>query len=173
MDDKLTIFIAVTAAAVVTQMLILAVIAAIMWRLAARMHSVTEDLQSRAMPLIEDAKKLTTDVQNLLNASRPKVDAILNNVSAISDTARDQTQKVDAALTGFMDRARLQGIRVDEMLTRTFDRVEDTSSKVENTVMSPLRHLNGVLQGIGAGLETLFQKSRQPKNGRHNDEMFI
>ena len=49
-----------------------------------------------------------------------------------------QTQKVDAALTAFMDRARLQAIRADEMLTRTFDQVEDTSSKVQHTVLSPL-----------------------------------
>jgi hypothetical protein len=169
MDDKLTIFIAVTAAAVVTQMLILAVIAAIMWRLAARV----QDLQSHAMPLIEDSKKLAANVQTLLETARPKVDIILDNASAISTTAREQTQKLDATLTGFMDHARLQAIRADEMLTRTFDRVEGATSKVENTVMSPLRHLNGVLQGIGAGLDTLFQKSRQPKNGRQNDEMFI
>ena len=72
-----------------------------------------------------------------------------------------------------MDRARLQTIRVDEMLTRTLDQVENTKSKVENTVLSPLKHLNGVLQGIGAGFESLFQKSGHPKNGRQNDEMFI
>jgi ABC-type transporter Mla subunit MlaD len=173
MDDKLTIFIAVTAAAVVTQMLILAVIAAILWRMSARIHALADDVQSRAMPLMDDAKKLTGDVKSLLETSRPKVDAILDNVSTISTTAREQSQKIDATLTGFMDHARLQAIRADEMLTRTFDRVEGASSKVENTVMSPLRHLNGVLQGIGAGLDTLFQKSRQPKNGRHNDEMFI
>ena len=169
MDDKLTLFIEATAAAVVLQMLILAVIAAIMWRLSARV----QDLQARAMPLIEDSKRLATNVQTLLETARPKINVIVDNVSAISTTARNQTEKLDASLTGFMDRARLQAIRADEMLTRTFDRVEDTTSKVENSVMSPLRHLNGVLQGIGAGLETLFQKSRQARNGRHNDEMFI
>ncbi len=94
MDDKLTIFIAVTAAAVVTQMLILAVIATIMWRLAARV----QDLQSHAMPLIEDSKKLAADVQTLLETARPKVDVILDNASAISTTARAQTQKVDTRL---------------------------------------------------------------------------
>lgn len=169
MDDKLTMFIEVTAAAVVLQMLILAVMAAIMWRLAGQVR----DLQSKAMPLIDDGKKLAGNVQALLDTARPKVDAILDNASAISTTARTQTQKLDVALTGFMDRARLQAIRADEMLTHTLDQVEHTSEKVQSTVLSPVRHLNGVLQGIGAGLETLFQKSRQPRNGKHNDEMFI
>jgi len=169
MDDKLTIFIAVTAAAVVTQMLILAAIFGILWRLSSRM----QELQARAMPLIDDSKKLATNVQTLLETARPKVDVILDNASAISTTARDQAQKIDATLTAFTDRARLQGIRVDEMLTRTLDQVEHTSEKVQNSVLSPVKHLNGVLQGIGVGLETLFQKSRQPRNGRQNDDMFI
>lgn len=173
MDDKLTIFIAVTAAAVVTQMLILAVIAAVLWRLSARMHSLSDQLESRALPVLQDAKKLTADVQSFLETARPKVDVLLENASVISTTAREQTQKVDAALTDFMDRARLQTIRIDEMLTRTLDQVEVTKSKVEHTVLSPLKHLNGVLQGIGTGLEALFQKAGQARNGRHNDEMFI
>jgi len=173
MDDKLTIFIAVTAAAVVTQMLILAVMAAIMWRLSARMHALSETIEARALPALEDAKKLTAEVQSFLETARPKVDVLLDNASAISTTARNQTKKVDAALTDFMDRARLQTIRVDEMLTHTLDQVENTKSKVENSVLSPLKHLNGVLQGIGVGIETLFQKAGQPRNGRPSDEMFI
>lgn len=173
MDDKLTIFIGVTAAAVVLQMLILAGMFFVMRRMAARVQSVTEELQSRVTPLLDDAKKLTTDVQSLLETTRPKVDVILENASVISTTAREQTQKVDAALTSFMDRAKLQAIRADEMLTRTLDRVEETSAKVQHTVVSPFKHLNGVLQGIGVGLEALFQKSRQPRNGKHHDEMFI
>ena len=173
MDDKLTIFIGVTAAAVVLQMLILAAMFGVMRSMSKRMQSLTEDLRSRILPLLDDAKKLTADVQSVLNTTRPKVDVILENASVISTTAREQTQKVDAALTSFMDHAKLQAIRADEMLTRTLDRVEDTSAKVQHTVVSPFKHLNGVLQGLGVGLETLFQKSRQPRNGKHNDEMFI
>jgi hypothetical protein len=173
MDDKLTIFIAVTAAAVVTQMLILAVIAAVMWRMSTRMHALSETLETRALPVLQDAKKLTAEVQSFLESARPKIDALLDNASVISTTARNQTRRVDAAMTDFMERAHLQTIRVDEMLTHTLDRVETTKAKVENSVLTPLKHLNGVLQGIGVGIESLFQKSSQPKNGRHNDEMFI
>ncbi len=173
MDDKLTIFIAVTAGAVVLQMLILLGMFLTIRRLSAVVRQMSEDVLARALPLLEQSKKLTTDVQSLLETTRPKLDIILDNVSVVSTTACDQTQKIEVAINSFMDRARLHAIRVDEMLTRTFDRVEDTSSKVQNTVLSPFRHLNGVLQGIGVGLETLFQKSRQPRNGKHNDEMFI
>ena len=54
---------------------------------------MTEDLH-RALPLLEQSKKLTTDVQSLLETTRPKLDVILDNVSVVSTTARDQTQKM-------------------------------------------------------------------------------
>jgi hypothetical protein len=173
MDDKLTIFIAVTAAAVVLQMLILAAMFFTMRKLSGRVTTLADDLYPRVLPLLEETKTLTRDVQGMLETSRPKVEAILDNASVISTTARNQTQKIDVALTDFMDRAKIHAIRADELVTRTFDKLEDASSKVQNTVTAPFKHLNGVLQGIGVGLETLFQKSKQPKNGKQNDEMFI
>ena len=51
MDDKLTIFIGVTAAAVVLQMLILAAMFGVMRSMSKRMQSLTEDLRSRILPL--------------------------------------------------------------------------------------------------------------------------
>ena len=111
MDDKLTIFIAVTAAAVVLQMLILAAMYFTMRRFAVRMQSITDDLQSRALPLLEDGKKLTTEVQSILEATRPKLNIILDNAAVVSTTARDQTQKIEVALNGFMDHARIHALR--------------------------------------------------------------
>jgi hypothetical protein len=173
MDDKLTIFIAVTAAAVVLQMLILAGMWWTMRKLSKFAGQQAQELSSHVLPLVEQTKKLTADVHAMLETTRPKLDVILDNVSLVSTTARDQAQKAEIALNAFRDRARLQAIRADELLTRTFDKVEDTSSKVQHTVLSPFKHLNGVLQGVGVALDTLFQKSRQPKNGRPHDEMFI
>lgn len=173
MDDKLTIFIAVTAAAVVLQMLILAAMFFTLRKLSGRVTALADDLYPRVVPLLEETKKLTGDVQGMLETTRPKLDVILDNAATVSTTARNQTQKIDAALTSFMDRAKIHAIRADELVTHTFDKVEDTTSKVQNTVTAPFKHLNGILQGVGVGLETLFQKSKQPRNGKHQDEMFI
>jgi hypothetical protein len=78
-----------------------------------------------------------------------------------------------------VDRARLQVIRADELLTRTMDRVEQTSEMVHKTVISPVRQLAGVMQGITVGLEFLFG-GRVRRDGNRNerqavpqDEMFI
>ena len=87
---------------------------------------------------------------------------------------------MDATVTDAMDRARLQIIRGDELLTRTMDRVEHTSEMVQKTVVSPVRQLSGLMQGITVGLEFLFGGrnrrnggSREERRPVPQDEMFI
>src|SRR5437764_205510 len=104
MDDKLTIFIGVTAAAVVLQMLILAAMLVIMSKLNKRVQAVTEDVQSKLMPILADSKKLTSDVQAFLETSRPRIEQIIENTSSLSATAKTQAQQLDVALTAFMGR---------------------------------------------------------------------
>lgn len=173
MQENLTIFIGVTAAAVVLQMLILAGMFVVVRKLSIRMQTLTTELESRLMPLLQDGSKLVNDAQAVLEITRPKLKVILDDVAVISTTARTQTRQLDSSLKEFTDKARVQVIRIDGILTRTLDQVEETSSKVHSTVTSPFRHLNGVLQGIGVGLEAFFQKARQPHNGKPRDEMFI
>jgi hypothetical protein len=79
-----------------------------------------------------------------------------------------------------VDRTRLQIIRADELLTRTLDRVEETSDMVHKTVISPVRQLSGVIQGISVGLEFLLGSrarrnggSREARQPVPQDEMFI
>ena len=68
-----------------------------------------------------------------------------------------------------MDRARLQIIRGDELLTRTLDRVEQTTDIVQKTVVSQVRQLSGLMQGISVGLEFFFG-GRGRRNGGSRDE---
>ena len=72
-----------------------------------------------------------------------------------------------------LDRLRLQVIRVDEMVTHTLDRVEETSEKVQHSVMSPVRHVSGIVQAISVGVGTFFSNQRRGRNGSPSDEMFI
>jgi hypothetical protein len=89
-------------------------------------------------------------------------------------------KRVDATVNDVVDRARLQVIRADELLSRTLDKVEHTSEVVQKTVVSPVRHISGLMQGITAGLEFLFAGrgrknggSREERRPVPQDEMFI
>ena len=172
MSDNLTLFIAVTAAAVVLQMLILLVMCVVIFNLSKKLKAVTDETQSRLLPMLDNAKVMQQDVKVFLETSRPKIDVILDNLAHMTTTTRAEVERVDATVHDLLDRVRLQVIRVDEMLTHTLDRVEETSERVQHSVMSPVRHISGLVQAISVGVGTFF-RSQQRGNGGPSDEMFI
>jgi len=180
MNDNLTIFIAVTSAAVVLQMLILLAMYLAVRKLGARMEvlankveDTTGVVQARLLPLLDNAKTMQQEVKNSLETARPKVDVVLDNLSHVTTTARGSVERIDATVNDIVDRVRLQVIRGDEMVTRTMDRVEETSEKVQHTVMSPVRQVSGIVQAISVGVGAFFNSQRRRRNGGPSDEMFI
>ncbi len=179
-DDKLIILIAVIGAAVVLQMLILAGMFFTLRKLSKRVQGVTTEVESRLLPLLENAKPalenlkgLQVEVKALLETSRPKFDLVLDNLANITTTTRADIERVDSTIHDFLDRARLQVIRTDEMVTRTLDRVEETTEKVQHTVLSPVRQVSGILSGLSAGMNSFFSGQKRSRNGGPNEEMFI
>jgi hypothetical protein len=168
-DTLLKFFIAVTSIAVVVQAGILVALYLSIRKSAAKMDALATEVKSKALPTMET-------VQNILVELRPRIEVMSVNFSESSTLVRNQLARIDATLTDALDRTRLQVIRADELLNRTMDKVEETSEIVHQTVISPLRQVNGLLAAIGTGLEVfLGQKRRQPKNGAGvpQDEMFI
>ena len=168
-DNLLKIFIAVTAFAVALQALVLVALYLAVRKSTAKMEAIATEVPGKALPTIET-------VQNLLIELRPKLEVLTTNVSESSTMVRNQLARIDATLTDAIDRTRLQVIRADELLNRTMDKVEDTTEFVHKTVVSPLRHVNGLMAAISTGVEVFMgQKKRHPKNGAGvpQDEMFI
>lgn len=172
MDEKLTIFIAVTAAAVVLQMLILAGMFFALRTLSTHLKSAADEVKSQVLPLVENGKALQADIKRIVETSSPKIELVLDNAAAITTTAHAGLGRVESTLNDVLDRARLQVIRADEMLTRAMDTVEDTTEKVAHTVTSPVKHASGLAHGISTGLGVYFGQKRQ-RQGGPSDEMFI
>lgn len=166
--DNLTIFIAVTAAAVVIQAGILVAMYLAVRQSSARMEALANEVRSKLLPTAELAG-------SMLAEARPKLENLISNLSDSSTILHSQVQRVDAAVNDVVDRARLQVIRADELVGRTLDRVEQTTDLVHKTVVSPVRQVSGLFQGVMAGMEFFFSaKNRQ--RGRApvaQDEMFI
>src|SRR5712672_2728508 len=173
MDNLTTIFIAVTAVAVILQAGLLLGMYLAMRKTSTRLESLAEEVKTKALPTIDSAQALLADI-------RPKLLVIADNLAETTSTVREQVQRVDATVNDAVDRARLQVIRADDMLSRTLDRVEETSEIVHKTVVSPVRQFSGLIQGLTAGIE-FFVAGRARKNGRSRDprrpvpqdEMFI
>jgi hypothetical protein len=172
--DKLTpVFILLTGLAVMLQAGILLAMYLAMRKSTMLMESMAAEVKTKVLPTISQAETLMTDI-------RPKLEVIAENLQESTTVLRNQVQRMDATVKDAVDRGRLQIIRADELLTRTLDRVEQTTDMVHSTVISPVRQLSGLIQGLTVGLEFLFGGrgrknggSREERRPVPQDEMFI
>lgn len=167
-DLILTIFVAVTAVAVVIQMAILLALYLSVKKTSERVNGLADRLETQAMPMIESARTLVLD-------SRPKIENMIQSLSSSAQIVKSQIERLDVTITDVVDRTRLQVIRADELVTRTMDRVEETTDMVHHTVMSPVRQLSAVMTGVMAGIGNYVggRKVERTRRAVPNDEMFI
>jgi len=167
-DLILTIFVAVTAVAVVIQMAILLALYLSVKKTSERVNGLADRLEKQAMPMIESARTLVVD-------SRPKIEDMIQSLSSSTQIVKSQIERLDVTITDVVDRTRLQVIRADELVTRTMDRVEETTDMVHHTVMSPVRQLSAVMTGVMAGIGNYVggRKVERTRRAVPNDEMFI
>jgi hypothetical protein len=171
MENLTPLFIALTGIAVLLQAGVLIAMFVVLRKTSAKMESLATEVKTRVLPTIAQAEAMLTEI-------RPRVAAIAEQVEASTTLVRNQVERVDATVNDVVDRARLQIIRTDELLTRTLDRVERTSDIVHRTVISPVRQISGLMQGVTVGLEFLFGGrknggSRESRGPVPQDEMFI
>jgi hypothetical protein len=54
------------------------------------------------------------------------------------------------------------------------DKLEETREAVTRTVVSPVKHISGLMHGVTAGLEAFFARKRgRESTNAQQDEMFI
>jgi hypothetical protein len=167
METYLPAFVGVTAGAVVLQALILVALYLAVRKTSARIEALAGEVKTRALPTIEQANSLMVDL-------RPKIETMTSNLTDTSNVGRAQMNRIDATMGDVLDRTRLQVIRADELLSKTMDRVEETTDMVHKTVISPVRQVSGLIQGLSAGMEYFFGHRRRRDNvGVPQDELFI
>lgn len=171
--ENLTVFVALTGAAVALQAGVLVAMYVTMRKSSARMEALALEVKTKALPTLETAQAMLAEL-------RPQLTVIADNLTETTHSVRSQVERMDATVSDVVDRARLQIIRADELLSRTLDRVEETSDVVHNTVISPVRQFAGLIQGVTAGIEFLMgNRGRKNGSGREarrpvpQDEMFI
>jgi len=166
METRFTILLFEIGIAVVVQVAILAAILATVKRSTKRMESLADEIQRRALPTLDAAQELLTN-------SKPKIEEILSNAAESSTTLREQVDRLDNTVSDIIDRTRLHVIRADNLVGRTMDKVEETTEMVHTTVISPIRHISGIVQGLTAGIFSLLGRHEKARGNGHCDEMFI
>jgi hypothetical protein len=105
-----------------------------------------------------------------------EIASIMGDGAEITRMARGQAQKIDRVFTDSLERLRVQVIRADQILTGTLEVIEDTGTKVRNTLWGPVHQVSAVLKGIKVGIDVLrgVQARRsEPDGAPQDEELFI
>jgi hypothetical protein len=168
MDDHtllilLTIFVAVSAAALFVQACMLIGLLVIARR-----------LQAKIMPLIPEVQGVTAVVRRTAENVEKHIDKIGKSSNAILDVTKQQLARVDELLGDATTRAKVQMERAEMVLDDTMTRVQETVSYVQSGVLRPVREVYGILAGIRTALAHLGRGGRPTVDHATSDEeMFI
>jgi uncharacterized protein YneF (UPF0154 family) len=170
-ETILTVFVIATCLAVMIQAGILLGMFFSMKKTSERMEALAKRVEEKALPVLESTRIILED-------TAPKLKEITANLAEVSGTVKSQVNRMDATFNDALDRTRLQVIRVDELVSRTIDKVEETTEMVQHTVLTPMKQLTGVIQGLSVGVGAFLNRRRKAavesaQSGRDDEEMFI
>ena len=120
----------------------------------AKTEKITNDLSLKALPILTQTRAIVEDLS-------PKLRVITANLVEVSTTLRNQTEHVNSTVGDVVDKTRHQAERVDEMVSAVLDSVTHAGATIQSGVRKPVRQVNGVLNGIRAGLESLLSSNRR------------
>ncbi len=152
MDGALHAWVAVTALAVVLQVIILGALVLGFWLLKAR---IERTLDRDVDPLLSQARELVAE-------GRKAVDKLNGAADDVAGFARTQAGRLDLLMAEAADRTRLQIIRADQLVAEALTRIEKAGESIERSVGGPIREMQAVLVGVRAALDLLFGRRRTP-----------
>lgn len=160
LEGLLTLFVALTAAAVITQAGVLLGIYVMSKRLTEQVERFTKETREMIVPM----KSIT---ENLRLASADLVE--------IGVSAREQFRRVEAMVTDTGEALHVQLERFDRVSQNLMDRVNETAEIVQDSVVRPAREVAAIAKGLSRGFGTfLFRKSRSTVDqARQDEELFI
>ena len=160
MDGLLTIFVALTAIAVMTQAAVLVAI----YLQSKRLSEQIERFMAETREMLAPMKIIT---ENLRIASA--------NIVEIGISAREQFRRVEGMVTDTGEVLQTQLARLDSATRDVVERVNATAQVLQDSVVRPVREVAALAKGLGRGLETFFfrrQKSTVDQ-ARQDEELFI
>ena len=163
-------FIVIAAVAIVVQMVILLGMYLQMKGAIEKFTQIANEVKTRVDPIL-------LRVDRILEDSEDKIASIMGDGAEITRLARGQAQKIDRVFTDSLERLRIQVIRADQILTGTLEVIEDTGTRVRNTLWGPVHQVSAVLKGIKVGIDVLrgVQRRAQPESdgAPQDEELFI
>lgn len=160
MESLLTLFVALTAAAVLLQAGLLVGI-----------YMMTRRVSEQVEATLKQARDLTP----ALKAVTENLKTVSNDMVELGAGARQQFHHVEGMVeeTGRTLQSQLE--KLDRMSQEVSERVNETVEVVQDSIVRPAREVGALARGISRGVEILLnRKERSPVDqARQDEEMFI
>jgi methyl-accepting chemotaxis protein len=173
MDDKITIFTAVTAFALLLQILILLLMGLRMLKLSRRVEGLADKIDAavdilriHALPVVNDAKSLSLEGQDFVRVNRPKIESLINKVTDVATETRATIHHLNATSVETRRRIQVQVIRRDRLLEQTRVSIEEMAERVQHTVLAPMRRAFGLALAIKRGVATYMIAQTADRSNR-------
>jgi hypothetical protein len=160
LEGLLTLFVALTAVAIVTQAGVLVGIYVMSKRLSEQVERFMKDTREMMVPIGSIAENLRVASANLVE---------------IGISARDQFRRVEAMVTDTGEALHVQLARFDRLSRDVIDRINETAEIVQESVVRPAREVAALAKGLSRGFGAfLFRKTRSTVDqARQDEELFI
>jgi methylthioribose-1-phosphate isomerase len=160
LEGLLTLFVALTAIAIVTQAGVLLGIYVMSRRLSDQVERFMKDTREMMVPVRSIA-------ENLRIASA--------NIVEIGLSARDQFRRVETMVTDTGEALHMQLERFDRVSKNIIDRINETAEIVQDSVVRPAREVAAVAKGLTRGFGAFFfgRGRSTVDQARQDEELFI
>jgi len=159
LEGLLTLFVALTAIAIITQAGVLLGIYFMSKRLSEQVERFMKETREMMVPIRSIADNLRTASANLVE---------------IGLSARDQFRRVEAMVTDTGEALHVQLERFDRVSQNVMDRINETAEIVQDSVVRPVREVAAVAKGLSRGFGAFFFGRRSTVDqARQDEELFI
>ena len=120
-----------------------------------KLMALADDVRLHALPVIMSSREMIQDLT-------PKVKTITENLTVTSATLRSKTEQIGVVVGDVTERAHVQASRVDGIVKGTLDQLTIAVQAIEHGIAAPVRQVNGILNGLRAGVDVM--RSKAPSN---------
>jgi hypothetical protein len=127
-----------------------------------KVMALAEDVRLHALPVIMSSREVIQDFT-------PKFKTITENLEATTTTLRAKTEQIGTVVGDVTSKAQVQANRVDGMVKVTLDQLTNAVHAIEHGIAVPVRQVNGIINGLRAGVDVMRKKSPENHLDPEND----
>ena len=160
----LIVFIAVAALSLLLQAASMLAVAIGARKAQKKIMALADDVRLHALPVIMSSREVLQDIG-------PRLKTITANLEVTSTVLRSKSEQVSGLVGDVTTRAQVQAARVDGMVKGTLDQLTVAVHAIEHGIAVPVRQVNGIINGLRAGVEVLRHKN--PDHLTPEDDLFV